>query len=94
MRSVFYLLCIVLLIPSLVNGNVTFSDCGDKNKSIAMKYGSVKPDPIGYPGNLTLNVSMDVLKDLPASDFQMKMCLMKLEPRKRKVPCLQGIGSW
>ncbi|GFT34834.1 uncharacterized protein NPIL_494211 [Nephila pilipes] len=93
MKSVFYLLCIGLLVPSLVNGGATFSDCGDANKKLVMKDGSVKPDPIHYPGNLTMNVSMVVLKDLPAANFQMKMSLMKLEPRRMKVPCLQDIGS-
>ncbi|GFQ81154.1 hypothetical protein TNCT_18611, partial [Trichonephila clavata] len=37
---------------------------------------------------------MVVVKDLPASNFEMKLNLVKLQPRRMDVPCIQNIGSW
>ncbi|XP_055927794.1 ganglioside GM2 activator-like isoform X2 [Argiope bruennichi] len=93
MISVTCFLCIGLLVPVYVHGTATFADCGGPDKSIDIKEGSVKPDPILYPGNVSMTVAMDILKDLPASGLEMKMDLIKLDPRKMNVPCLDNIGS-
>ncbi|KAG8201349.1 hypothetical protein JTE90_016826 [Oedothorax gibbosus] len=71
----------------------TFADCGDANKRLTISTGTVKPDPIQYPGNISASVDLIVLKDLPADNFEMKLDLTKLQPRKMTVPCLQDIGS-
>ncbi|KAF8785881.1 Ganglioside GM2 activator like protein [Argiope bruennichi] len=52
MISVTCFLCIGLLVPVYVHGTATFADCGGPDKSIDIKEGSVKPDPILYPGNV------------------------------------------
>ncbi|CAL1287327.1 unnamed protein product [Larinioides sclopetarius] len=93
MASIIFFLCIAFLAPAFAHGSATFTDCGGADKSVAFKDGSVKPDPIQYPGNLSMSVTMDVLKDLPASNFEMRLNLIKLDPRRMNVPCLESIGS-
>ncbi|GBL96505.1 hypothetical protein AVEN_229947-1 [Araneus ventricosus] len=93
MASIILFLCIAFLAPAFAHGSATFADCGGADKSIAFKDGSVKPDPVQYPGNLSMTVAMEVLKTLPASDFEMKLDLIKLDPRRMSVPCLDNIGS-
>ncbi|GIX97905.1 uncharacterized protein CEXT_389401 [Caerostris extrusa] len=92
MESVLCFLCVGLLI-GIAHGTATFSDCGGAEKSMTIIAGSVKPDPIQYPGNLSMTVAFNVTKDLPASNFQMALNLTKLNPRVMHVPCMEDIGS-
>ncbi|CAL1287326.1 unnamed protein product [Larinioides sclopetarius] len=93
MESIIFFLGIAFLAPAFTHGVSRFTDCGGADKIITFKDGSVLPDPVQYPGNVTVSVDMEVLKDLPISDLDMKVSLMKLDPIRRNLPCIHGVGS-
>lgn len=74
-------------------GKTTFADCGGSSKKITILGGSVNPDPILYPGSVSISAKVSVLEDLPPSGLKMTLKLTKLDPKVMPVPCLKNIGS-
>ncbi|KFM60578.1 hypothetical protein X975_21288, partial [Stegodyphus mimosarum] len=75
--------------PDVVLGKATFADCGSANKKVTINSGSVKPDPILYPGNVSVTADVDVTQDLPSAGLKMQLNLTKLEPREmQRIRCL------
>ena len=68
-------------------------DCGKEDKWLTLVSADVLPDPVIYPGNVTLVGVFDVKHELPDHDLFMSLHIVKLEPFSMQVPCLKGIGS-
>lgn len=68
------------------------SDCGDGTPAFHMTNAKLLPDPILFPGNVSLTATIKVLQDLP-DDLKMKVTLKKAYPPVN-VPCVNNFGSW
>ena len=88
----FLLLLLVSLSTSVTSATETY-DCGKSDKWITLVSADVLPDPVIYPGNVTLVAVFELSHDLPDKDLLMTLNIEKLEPFKMKVPCFKGIGS-
>ena len=69
------------------------SDCGDESSSFHVTEATLWPDPLLFPGNLSISVTTKVLRDLPDKDVMMKTTLKKAFP-PITVPCVNNVGSW
>ena len=54
---------------------------------------SIKPDPIRFPGSISLSFDIDVRKTVTNADLQLEI-KKKLIIGSVKVPCVAGFGSW
>ena len=90
--SVVYVLFLFHVIPDFTVSFETW-DCGKQDKSMDINYADIKPDPVIYPGNVSISVNITVLRDLPDSNLILSLLLEKLEPFPMKVPCFQNMGS-
>lgn len=83
----------VLLLSSPLVKSVDVFDCGKGDKWITLVSADIVPDPVIYPGNVTLIGDFDLSHDLPDHDVLFSLNIKKLQPFPMKVPCLKGIGS-
>lgn len=68
------------------------ADCGDGESAFHMTNAVLLPDPMLFPGNVSLTATIKVLEDLP-DDLKMKVTLKKTFP-PINVPCVNNFGSW
>lgn len=69
-------------------------DCGDDTSSFHVTDATLKPDPLLFPGNLTITATTKVLKDLPEKDVEMRVNLKRVSFPPLAVPCVNNMGSW
>lgn len=88
----------MLLVPmqiSSVRGDENKSwDCEtSESKIIYFNETAVLPSPINYPGNVTIDGTIQITQDISKDNFFVRMEVYRLEPRKMKIPCIEGKGS-
>ncbi|XP_074599205.1 uncharacterized protein LOC141853688 [Brevipalpus obovatus] len=88
-----YSLLVLLITVSTAFTATTTWDCGHDDKSIKINRAGVLPDPIPYPGNLTIDTELEVVRDIPSTGLAARLTLIKLEPERMLVDCINGIGS-
>ncbi|XP_027462717.1 ganglioside GM2 activator [Zalophus californianus] len=74
-------------------GSFDWENCDDKKDPVVLKSLTLEPDPIAFPGNMT--VSAEVQIDVPLSSPQKLELTMEKEVASFwvKVPCVEQIGS-
>lgn len=82
----------ILCLTSVARAAETY-DCGAADKWITLRSANILPDPVIYPGNVTLIAAFDLSHDLPDRDLMLSLKIEKQEPIRMTVPCLKGIGS-
>lgn len=51
------------------------------------------PTPVIYPGNISIDSYFNLTEDIPSENFFCQMEVIKLEPKRMRIPCLAGRGS-
>ena len=82
----------VLSLTPLAYATETY-DCGGADKWIVLRSADILPEPVVYPGNVTIIADFDLNYDLPDHDVFLTLKIQKQEPTQMNVPCLRGIGS-
>ena len=69
-------------------------DCEEsESKVIYFNETTVLPSPIKYPGNVIIDGTIEITQELPPENFFVQVEVYRLEPRKMKIPCIEGKGS-
>jgi hypothetical protein len=87
------IIIVSLLYMSSISSAAETYDCGGPDKWITLNSAGILPDPVIYPGNVTLIADFDLAHDLPDHDVILSLQIEKQEPMRMTVPCLKNIGS-
>ncbi|KAI1280593.1 hypothetical protein HDE_13948 [Halotydeus destructor] len=68
-------------------------NCGSENSPLTSKFADIKPNPVQYPGNVSIDSTLVSTAVLPATNFYVKMLLQKVAPTPLHIPCFLGYGS-
>ncbi|KAK3731903.1 hypothetical protein RRG08_043236 [Elysia crispata] len=74
--------------------SLTVSSCGDtENALVKVKKFEYSPNPVTFPGNLTLDLEFDILQDIVAPVSVNTAIEVGALGGVLQIPCINGIGS-
>ena len=78
----------------LINDFLCFFLDESPNKVLHFENGYLSADPLEIPGDETIEVDVQILKDISGHHYTFDVTITKLGLLNLKVPCIENVGSW